>query len=58
MLETIAHLNLLARNAGITEPSLLNFTVTDGSTIVASRYISSKYDEAASLVSSYSTTSL
>ncbi|ODV88408.1 hypothetical protein CANCADRAFT_4545 [Tortispora caseinolytica NRRL Y-17796] len=31
------------------EPSLLNFALTDGSSIVASRYISSKTDEAASL---------
>lgn len=31
------------------EPSLLNFAVTDGSTIVVSRYITSKTDEAASL---------
>ncbi|KAF9519450.1 hypothetical protein BS47DRAFT_1337313 [Hydnum rufescens UP504] len=51
VLETIRHLNELAREANITEPSLLNFFVTDGSTIVASRYILSKYDEAAFLVS-------
>ncbi|KAF8311161.1 N-terminal nucleophile aminohydrolase [Clavulina sp. PMI_390] len=56
MLDTIAHLNMLAKEAGITEPSLLNFTVTDGATIVASRYISSKYDEAASLYFSSGTT--
>ncbi|CCK70785.1 glutamine amidotransferase subunit DUG3 KNAG_0F01170 [Huiozyma naganishii CBS 8797] len=31
------------------EPSLLNFAVTDGSTVVVSRYITSKTDEAASL---------
>ncbi|CCE63721.1 hypothetical protein TPHA_0F02400 [Tetrapisispora phaffii CBS 4417] len=31
------------------EPSLLNFAVTDGSTVVVSRYITSKVDEAASL---------
>ncbi|GMM58900.1 glutamine amidotransferase subunit [Maudiozyma humilis] len=31
------------------EPSLLNFAVTDGSTVVVSRYITSKHDEAASL---------
>ncbi|KAF9513005.1 hypothetical protein BS47DRAFT_1344700 [Hydnum rufescens UP504] len=37
-------------------PSLLNFFVTEGSTIVASRYISSKYDEAASLYFSSGTT--
>lgn len=32
------------------QPSLLNFCVTDGHTVVATRYISSKKDEAASLV--------
>lgn len=32
-----------------TEPSLLNFAVTDGSTVVVSRYVTSKTDEAASL---------
>ena len=32
------------------QPSLLNFCVTDGATVVATRYISSKQDEAASLV--------
>lgn len=31
------------------EPSLLNFAVTDGSTVVVSRYVTSKTDEAASL---------
>lgn len=31
------------------EPSLLNFAVTDGSTVVVSRYITSRTDEAASL---------
>ncbi|CCD25665.1 glutamine amidotransferase subunit DUG3 NDAI_0F03470 [Naumovozyma dairenensis CBS 421] len=31
------------------EPSLLNFAVTDGSTVIVSRYITSKTDEAASL---------
>jgi len=31
------------------EPSLLNFAITDGSTVVVSRYITSKTDEAASL---------
>ncbi|KAF8339074.1 N-terminal nucleophile aminohydrolase [Cantharellus anzutake] len=56
MLETIAHLNKMARDAGIREPSLLNFIVTDGSTIVASRYVSSRTDEAASLYFSSGTT--
>lgn len=31
------------------EPSLLNFAVTDGSSVVVSRYVTSKTDEAASL---------
>lgn len=49
MLDTIASLNKYAREAGITEPSLMNFCLTDGETVVATRYISSKVDEAASL---------
>ena len=32
------------------QPSLLNFCVTDGESVVVSRYISSRTDEAASLV--------
>jgi hypothetical protein len=51
VLETIASLNKYAEEAGVTEPSLMNFCVTDGSSIVVSRYISSRKDEAASLVS-------
>ncbi|KAI0756909.1 N-terminal nucleophile aminohydrolase [Daedaleopsis nitida] len=49
MLETIAHINALTEEYGITEPSLMNFCVTDGQTVVATRYISSRTDEAASL---------
>ncbi|KAH9944318.1 N-terminal nucleophile aminohydrolase [Epithele typhae] len=49
MLETIAHINALLEEANITEPSLMNFCVTDGETVVATRYISSRTDEAASL---------
>ncbi|KIY50455.1 N-terminal nucleophile aminohydrolase [Fistulina hepatica ATCC 64428] len=49
MLATIASLNALAASEGISEPSLMNFCVTDGETIVATRYISSRKDEAASL---------
>lgn len=56
MSDTIATLNSLARSAGITEPSLLNFCITDGETVVATRYISSKHDEAASLYYSSGTT--
>lgn len=33
------------------QPSLMNFCVTDGESVIATRYISSKKDEAASLVS-------
>ena len=34
------------------QPSLMNFCVTDGESIVVTRYISSRVDEAASLVCS------
>ena len=33
------------------QPSLMNFCVTDGESVVATRYISSRKDAAASLVS-------
>ncbi|KAL5519089.1 DUG3 [Sanghuangporus vaninii] len=56
MLETISALNGFAREFNITEPSLMNFCVTDGETVVATRYISSKADEAASLWFSSGTT--
>jgi len=49
MLQTIAMLNKFAKDAGVIEPSLLNFAVTDGHAVIATRYISSKTDEAASL---------
>ena len=32
------------------QPSLLNFCITDGESVVCTRYVSSKTDEAASLV--------
>ncbi|KAG8748509.1 hypothetical protein FRC10_003642 [Ceratobasidium sp. 414] len=48
-LKCIAQLNQWSREAGITEPSLMNFCVTDGKSVVATRYISSRTDEAASL---------
>ncbi|KIK60983.1 hypothetical protein GYMLUDRAFT_43517 [Collybiopsis luxurians FD-317 M1] len=56
MFQTIASLNQYAEEAGITEPSLMNFCVTDGETVIATRYISSKTDEAASLWFSSGTT--
>ncbi|KAI9264139.1 nucleophile aminohydrolase [Phascolomyces articulosus] len=49
MLKTIAQLNTWAEEASIIEPSLLNFAVTDGESVVCVRYISSKTEEAASL---------
>ncbi|KAF9040571.1 N-terminal nucleophile aminohydrolase [Panaeolus papilionaceus] len=49
MAATIASLNQYAEEFGITEPSLMNFCVTDGESVIATRYISSKKDEAASL---------
>ncbi|KAL5535387.1 DUG3 [Sanghuangporus sanghuang] len=56
MLDTISAANGFAREFNITEPSLMNFCVTDGETVVATRYISSKVDEAASLWFSSGTT--
>jgi glutamine amidotransferase len=49
MLETISTLNDFAEETNITEPSLMNFCVTDGESVIATRYISSRQDEAASL---------
>jgi len=49
MMDVIASINLLHEEAGITEPSLMNFCVTDGESVVATRYISSREDAAASL---------
>lgn len=40
LVATIARLNQLTRDAGITEPSFYNFAVTDGRSTVASRYCS------------------
>jgi len=49
MMETITTINSLCKAAGVTGPSLLNFVVTDGETVVATRYISSRTSEASSL---------
>ncbi|KAF9946356.1 hypothetical protein BGZ70_003261 [Mortierella alpina] len=49
MLKTIAKLNAWAKDAGIIEASMMNFAVTDGVSVVCTRYISSKTLEAASL---------
>jgi len=64
MMETIATLNLMLKEAGIvrsahpfyqcvadsqTGPSLLNFVVSDGDSVIATRYITSRTSEASSL---------
>jgi glutamine amidotransferase len=49
MMNTIATINRLSKEVGGTDPSLLNFAVTDGHAVVASRYVSSRTEEAASL---------
>ena len=49
MVKTIARLNDFLQSVGITEPSLLNFGLSDGHSVVCTRYVSSKTDEAASL---------
>lgn len=49
ILGTIRRLNELLDSAGVTEPSLLNFAATDGHSVICTRYISSRTDEAASL---------
>ncbi|KAI1300748.1 hypothetical protein EDD11_005949 [Mortierella claussenii] len=41
MLKTIQQLNILSKQAGIQEPSTLNFAVTDGVTVMCTRYINS-----------------
>ncbi|KAI5450756.1 glutamine amidotransferase subunit [Naganishia albida] len=61
MLETIAHINAMYKDA-IAEtdrkpsPHLLNFVVSDGENVIATRYISSRTDEASSLFFSSGTT--
>lgn len=49
MFATLAKLNELRREAGVESPSLLNFVVSDGKNVVATRYITSKTLEASSL---------
>ncbi|KAG9411941.1 hypothetical protein AC1031_017579 [Aphanomyces cochlioides] len=47
--KTIRTINSLCHAAGVTEPSLLNFAVTDGDTLVATRYVNVASSAAASL---------
>lgn len=53
MMNTIFAINKLCKESGEQEPSLLNFAVTDGEAVVASRYVSSSTEEAASLFFRY-----
>merc|ERR1711974_511660 len=49
MLETIRLLELWSKEAGLTSVSMMNFVITDGEVVVASRYINRPSLEAASL---------
>ncbi|KAF9577925.1 hypothetical protein BGW38_006573, partial [Lunasporangiospora selenospora] len=49
MTRTIARLNQWGREVGTEDPSMMNFAVTDGVTVVCTRYISSRTLQAASL---------
>ncbi|KAK4052658.1 glutamine amidotransferase subunit [Microbotryomycetes sp. JL201] len=49
MLATVSILASYTREAGVQEPSLMNFCVSDGVSVVATRYITSATEEAASL---------
>ncbi len=49
MVETIMQLNAWTEEAGITEPSYYNFAVTNGQTVIATRYVTDNMKEPASL---------
>ncbi|KAG0261552.1 hypothetical protein DFQ27_002912 [Actinomortierella ambigua] len=49
VLKTIEKLNAWSKAAGVKEASMMNFAVTDGVSVVCTRYISSRTLEAASL---------
>lgn len=53
MMNTISQINKWCEQVGEQEPSLLNFAVTDGEVVIASRYISSSTEEPASLFFRY-----
>ena len=46
---TLASITKAQNGAAVTEVSLLNFVVSDGSTLVATRFVSHEDEEAASL---------
>lgn len=61
MLETIAHINQMTAEVSTSTghkfpPHLMNFVVSDGENVVATRYVSSTTDEASSLFFSSGTT--
>ena len=49
MQATFASITAAQEEAGITEVSLLNFAMSDGSTLIATRYVSHEDEEPASL---------
>jgi len=53
MMNTIASINQWCKDVGEQEPSLLNFALTDGAAVIASRYVSSPTEEPASLFFRY-----
>ena len=46
---TFAAITAAQTEAGVAEVSLLNFAVSDGATLIATRYVSHEHEEAASL---------
>ena len=53
MMNTISQINKWCQEVDEKEPSLLNFAVTDGEAVIASRYVSSSTEEPASLFFRY-----
>lgn len=53
LVETIRQLETWNREAGITQPSYYNFALTDGNTVLATRYVSDPAQEPASLFLSH-----
>lgn len=53
MLATIEQLNVWTREAGIRQPAYYNFAVTDGETVIVTRYVSDPGEEPASLYYSH-----
>ncbi|GJN90217.1 hypothetical protein Rhopal_003216-T1 [Rhodotorula paludigena] len=49
MLDTVQLLTKYTKEAGASDPSLMNFCISDGTSVVATRYITSATEEAASL---------